>query len=114
MRAHVLGGILGWLEVGDAGMVGAGVFADAGPDLAVGGDVADLEVGVFGGVAAEDDLVLAAGLQALDLHAVVLALLFEKGAVVGDGGVIERGRVIIVRPTAVEHELDRDEGRRPR
>ena len=70
--------------------------------------------GYFAGIAAQDDLIFASRLQALDLHAVVLALPVEKGAIVGDGGVVERRRIVVVRPTAVEHELDRNRHRRLR
>ena len=67
------------------------------------------KLGYLRGVAAENDLVAAAGLEALDLHAVVLALEFQKGTVVGDGGIGQRSRVIVIGPTAIEHELDGDE-----
>src|SRR3954470_24918474 len=54
--------------------------------------------------------VAAARLEAFDLQAIVLTLVFQKGAVVGDGDISERGGVTIIRPTTVEHDFDGDEG----
>jgi len=39
----------------------------------------------------------------------VLALLFEKGAIVGHGRVVQRGWIVVVRPTAVENLLYRNQ-----
>src|ERR1700755_501859 len=49
LRTHVLGRILIRLQVLYARMDGARVGCDAGPDFAIGSDVANLEIGIFGG-----------------------------------------------------------------
>ena len=43
------------------------------------------------------------------LHAGVLPLPVEKGPIVSNCGIIQRGWIVVVRPSTVEHELGWDE-----
>ena len=78
------------------------------PHFAVRCDVSNLEARISIRLSLQDDLVTSPRLKPRHLHPVSHARCFQKGVVIVHHRIVERARVIVIRPSPIEHHADRD------